>query len=148
MDALLSSVPKLAGSLGSSPEHAHHAAVAITTTDLVSKSAALEVECAALRPLLISAVAWHDDEDLMQVSIGGHTVRMGGIAKGSGMIHPNMATMLSVITTDAAVAPDVWRGIIQRGAINSFNQVLAKDVTGWYLFGIKSCCELVLCYCR
>ena len=48
---------------------------------------------------------------------------MGGIAKGSGMIHPNMATMLSVITTDANVAPDVWRGIMQRGAANSFNQV-------------------------
>ena len=133
MDALLSSVPKLAGSLGSSPEHAHHAAVAITTTDLVSKSAALEVGSAVLRPLLISAVVWHDDEDLMtQVSIGGHTVRMGGIAKGSGMIHPNMATMLSVVTTDAAVAPDVWRGIIQRGATNSFNQVLAKDATIWF----------------
>ena len=59
----------------------------------------------------------------VQTEIGGQTVRMGGIAKGSGMIHPNMATMLSVITTDAAVTPDVWRGIMQRGAANSFNQV-------------------------
>ena len=43
MDALIDSVPKLAASLGDSVEDAHHAAVAITTTDLVSKSAALEV---------------------------------------------------------------------------------------------------------
>ena len=43
MEALVNSVPKLASKLGSSVEDAHHAAVAITTTDLVSKSAALEV---------------------------------------------------------------------------------------------------------
>ena len=43
MEALVNSVPKLASQLGSSVEDAHHAAVAITTTDLVSKSAALEV---------------------------------------------------------------------------------------------------------
>ena len=51
-------------------------------------------------------------------------MRMGGIAKGSGMIHPNMATMLSVITTDANVSADTWKGIMSRGASNSFNQVL------------------------
>ena len=60
----------------------------------------------------------------MQTEIGGATVRMGGIAKGSGMIHPNMATMLSVITTDANVSADVWKGIMSRGASNSFNQVI------------------------
>jgi len=43
LDALLGSVPKLAGGLGAGAEDAHHAAVAVTTTDLVSKSAALEV---------------------------------------------------------------------------------------------------------
>lgn len=59
----------------------------------------------------------------LQTQIGGSTVKMGGIAKGSGMIHPNMATMLSVITSDAAVSPEVWRGIMRRGAENSFNQV-------------------------
>jgi glutamate N-acetyltransferase/amino-acid N-acetyltransferase len=67
MEPLLVAVPQLAGALGSSAEDAHRAAVAITTTDLVSKSAALEVE---LSP--------------------GRSVRLGGIAKGSGMIHPNM----------------------------------------------------------
>lgn len=61
-------------------------------------------------------------------------VRMGGIAKGSGMIHPNMATMLSVITTDANVSADVWQGIMKRGASNSFNQVCTlgcKRKTTW-----------------
>lgn len=67
VDELLAAVPQLAERLGSSVEDAHRAAVAITTTDLVSKSAALEVE---LSP--------------------GRSVRLGGMAKGSGMIHPNM----------------------------------------------------------
>lgn len=60
-----------------------------------------------------------------QVEIGGMKVRVGGIAKGSGMIHPNMATMLSVITSDAAVDESLWTDIVRRGAINSFNQVQA-----------------------
>ena len=59
----------------------------------------------------------------MQADIGGTTVRVGGMAKGSGMIHPNMATMLAAITTDAAVEPRLWRDIMRRGAANSFNQV-------------------------
>lgn len=60
---------------------------------------------------------------VVQTSIGGRPVRIGGIAKGSGMIHPNMATMLGVVTTDAAVAPSLWRGILQHGVAKSFNQV-------------------------
>ncbi len=58
-----------------------------------------------------------------QVEIGGKTVRVGGIAKGSGMIHPNMATMLSVVTCDAAVDVDLWRALFKRAAVKSFNQV-------------------------
>ena len=48
---------------------------------------------------------------------------MGGIAKGSGMIHPNMATMLAVVTCDATVEPLLWRALFKRSAIKSFNQV-------------------------
>ena len=59
----------------------------------------------------------------VQAEIGGVQVRVGGIAKGSGMIHPNMATMLCVITSDADAAPELWREVVRRGAINSFNQV-------------------------
>ena len=50
-------------------------------------------------------------------------MRVGGIAKGSGMIHPNMATMLSVVTCDAAVEPGLWRALFKRSAVKSFNQV-------------------------
>jgi N-acetylglutamate synthase/N-acetylornithine aminotransferase len=59
----------------------------------------------------------------LEVEIGGTTYRMGAIAKGSGMIHPNMATMLGVLTCDAPVTPEVWTGIVKRGSMNSFNQV-------------------------
>ena len=49
-------------------------------------------------------------------------MRVGGIAKGSGMIHPDMATMLSVVTCDAAVEPGLWRALFKRSAVKSFNQ--------------------------
>ena len=55
LDALKAAVPKLAAGLGDAPEDAHHAAVAITTTDLVSKSAALE---ASRRPFPLPSSAW------------------------------------------------------------------------------------------
>lgn len=73
----------------------------------------------------------------MQTVIGGATVRMGGIAKGSGMIHPNMATMLSVITTDANVSADVWKGIMQRGASNSFNQASTCEYHADAIAGVQ-----------
>ena len=59
----------------------------------------------------------------MQTEISGRKVRVGGIAKGSGMIHPNMATMLAAVTTDAAVEPTLWRSIVKGATENSFNQV-------------------------
>ena len=58
-----------------------------------------------------------------QITLGGKPVSVGGMCKGSGMIHPNMATMLGVVTTDAAVAPEVWRGILRRATDASFNSV-------------------------
>ena len=45
-------------------------------------------------------------------------------AKGSGMIHPNMATMLGVVTCDANVDVELWRALFKRAAVKSFNQVL------------------------
>lgn len=59
----------------------------------------------------------------LQTEIGGRKVRVGGMAKGSGMINPDLATLLGVITTDAAVEPALWRNIVKRGAARSFNQV-------------------------
>ncbi|KAL5545626.1 hypothetical protein UlMin_005313 [Ulmus minor] len=75
-----------------------------STTDLVSKSVAIESQ------------------------VGGKTIRIGGMAKGSGMIHPNMATMLSVLTTDATVSSDVWRKMVQIAVNRSFNQIAGMVV--------------------
>jgi len=59
----------------------------------------------------------------LRVMVGGKPVHIGGMCKGSGMIHPNMATMLGVVTCDAAVTPEVWRGMVKRASIASFNQI-------------------------
>ena len=75
------------------------AAEAIMTTDTVKKEVAVEFE------------------------LGGRTCRMGGIAKGSGMIHPNLGTMLVFITTDAAVSPEMLEKAIRADAQKSFNMV-------------------------
>ncbi|KAM1094633.1 hypothetical protein ACFX13_009741 [Malus domestica] len=104
-EALLKSLPKLVNSLSSSTDGANAAAVAITTTDLVSKSVAI------------------------QSQVGGTNIRVGGMAKGSGMIHPNMATMLGVVTTDAMVSSDVWRKMVQIAVNRSFNQITVDGDT-------------------
>ncbi len=57
------------------------------------------------------------------VSIGGVEVRIGGMAKGSGMIHPNMATMISVITTDAQIALPALRRALKEAAAVSYNRI-------------------------
>src|SRR5436853_6044966 len=57
------------------------------------------------------------------VEIGGVPVAIRGFAKGSGMIHPNMATMLAVLTTDAVVAPDLLRAVLQAAVARSFNRL-------------------------
>ena len=75
------------------------ACAAIMTTDTVPKITAVEFEC------------------------GGKPCRMGGIAKGSGMIHPNMATMLVFITTDAAVEPAMLQKALSEDIPDTFNMV-------------------------
>ncbi|MEW5302776.1 MAG: hypothetical protein WDW36_005524 [Sanguina aurantia] len=105
MEAFLPAIPEMVATLGSTHEDAHRAAVAITTTDLVSKEAAVKV------------------------TIGGKEVHIGGAAKGSGMIHPNMATMLSVVTSDVAITADVWRGMFRRATDNSFNAITVDGDT-------------------
>jgi glutamate N-acetyltransferase / amino-acid N-acetyltransferase len=59
----------------------------------------------------------------LEVDLGGSPVRIGGMSKGSGMIHPNMATMLAYITTDAAVEPGLMASMVKPVADQSFNQV-------------------------
>jgi glutamate N-acetyltransferase/amino-acid N-acetyltransferase len=74
-----------------------NAARAIMTTDTRPKEASVEIE------------------------IGGKTVRIGGMAKGAGMICPNVATMLAFITTDAAISPEMLQDCLARSAEVSFN---------------------------
>jgi glutamate N-acetyltransferase/amino-acid N-acetyltransferase len=59
----------------------------------------------------------------IQVEIDGKTVIVGGCAKGSGMIHPDMATMLAYVTTDAAVEPDFLRSVLREVVDDTFNMV-------------------------
>lgn len=59
----------------------------------------------------------------VSVELPGGTVTIGGMAKGAGMIHPDMATMLAVITTDAQIAPDVLNGLLQTAVDLSFNRI-------------------------
>ena len=88
MERLLSKLPALVDGLGCSVSHDLELAEAITTTDTVTKSVALEVP-------------------VPDVSGKPVKVRIGGVAKGAGMIHPNMATMLSTLTTDVRIDHEV-----------------------------------------
>ena len=62
-------------------------------------------------------------EIAVEFTVGGKTCRMGGIAKGSGMIHPNMATMLVFITTDCAVSPAMLQKALATDVKDTFNMV-------------------------
>ncbi|MDY6806278.1 MAG: bifunctional ornithine acetyltransferase/N-acetylglutamate synthase [Cyanobacteriota bacterium] len=103
MDTLKGSIPELVAAASDNGGDA--AAKAIVTTDLVTKSIALEMP------------------------IGDRSVRIGGMAKGSGMIHPNMATMLGFITCDAAVSPPLWQKMLARAVNRSFNQITVDGDT-------------------
>ena len=97
LEPIEAGMPALAGAL--SPEDGLSAAQAIMTTDTFAKKVAVEFE------------------------MGGKTCRIGGIAKGSGMIHPNMATMLVFVTTDAAVSPELLQKAVSADVQTSFNMV-------------------------
>ncbi len=64
-----------------------------------------------------------------QTVVGGKTITVSGIAKGAGMIRPNMATMLGYVATDAAVAPSLMDGLARRLADSSFNRVTVDGDT-------------------
>jgi acetylglutamate kinase len=96
VDNIRAAVPALLGSLG---DDISGAADAIRTTDLRSKLGFRELE------------------------IGGKAVRMCAIAKGSGMIHPQMATMLCYVTTDAAIAPVTLQAALSAATEETFNTI-------------------------
>ena len=92
-------IPEAAAKLAATEAGSHAAATAIMTTDTHSKEVSIEF------------------------TMGGKTCRMGAIAKGSGMIHPNMATMLLFITTDAKVEPAVLQAALSSVVPATFNQI-------------------------
>jgi glutamate N-acetyltransferase/amino-acid N-acetyltransferase len=106
VDALESGIPKLAGTLRADDEGSGAAAEAIMTTDTVRKEAAVAVELK-----------------------DGTIVTVGGMAKGAAMLAPSMATMLAVITTDAAVQPRLLHQVLEEAVEASFNQLLIDGST-------------------
>ena len=64
-----------------------------------------------------------------KVQLGGKDVTISGVAKGSGMIAPDMATMLSFVFTDAAIAPDVLQGVLKAATDKSFNSITVDSDT-------------------
>ena len=99
MAKIKSGISKSSECLGDKNTHAINIAKAIMTTDLVPKHIAIKTK------------------------IGGKEVTIGAIAKGSGMISPNMATMFCFITTDAAISLNTLRSCIKKSTENSFNQI-------------------------
>ena len=83
--------------------------------------AGLSVPGAADAAQAIMTTDTHPKEVAVEFEIGGKTCRMGGIAKGSGMIHPNMATMLVFITTDCAISPEMLNKALKGDVPNTFN---------------------------
>ena len=105
MDTLQAGLDPLVAALASDQAAGDAAARAILTTDLVDKQIALEAD------------------------LGGRRVRIGGMAKGSGMIHPDMATMLGYLSCDAGVPAQAWQAMVSRAVDRSFNAITVDGDT-------------------
>ncbi len=92
-------VKKLVRQKADTIEAGKTAAEAIMTTDTISKQAAVSFE------------------------VGGKTVTLGGMCKGSGMIHPNMGTMLGFLTTDAAISKELLQEALSENVVDTFNMI-------------------------
>ena len=99
IDRIKAGAAKLAEIKTGTIEAGHEAAKAIMTTDTVPKEIAVEF------------------------TLGGKTVTMGGMCKGSGMIHPNMCTMLGFITTDAAISKELLQEALSEDIKDTYNMV-------------------------
>ena len=87
----------------------------------LSESLSQEGEAAAAQAILTTDT--HAKEVAVEFTLGGKTCRMGGIAKGSGMIHPNLATMLVFLTTDAAISAEMLQKALSTDVKSTFNMV-------------------------
>lgn len=99
LDRVTAGIEKLAAAKAATPEAGLDAARAIMTTDTVPKQVAVQFE------------------------VGGRTAVMGAMCKGSGMIHPNMCTMLGFITTDLNVSKEMLQKALRADVVDSFNMV-------------------------
>ena len=99
LEPILNGIPALCDSLGYDAENGYAAASAIMTTDTRLKQIAAET------------------------MIDGVKVKIGGMSKGSGMIHPNMATMLCFVTTDATISSEALQTLLKRVADRTFNMI-------------------------
>ena len=99
VEKLLAGVEQLAAAKKDTAEAGTMAAEAIMTTDTVSKQAAVQIE------------------------LGGKTVTIGGMCKGSGMIHPNMCTMLAFVTTDAVISREMLQTALREDVVDTFNMI-------------------------
>ena len=99
MDRLKKGISLLKEAKGTGAEKGTAAAKAIMTTDTVHKEIAVQVE------------------------LGGKTVTIGGMCKGSGMIHPNMCTMLAFVTTDAAISKELLQRAVSADVKDTFNMI-------------------------
>ena len=99
MDRLKNGISLLKEAKGSGIKEGTAAAKAIMTTDTVHKEIAVQVE------------------------LGGKTVTIGGMCKGSGMIHPNMCTMLAFVTTDAAVSKEMLQKCVSNDVKDTYNMI-------------------------
>ena len=99
IEKICSGVEVLAEGLSDTKEAGNAAARAIMTTDTKEKEAAVELE------------------------LGGKTVTIGGMSKGSGMIHPDMCTMLGFLTTDIAISKELLQEALRENVVDTFNMI-------------------------
>ncbi len=112
MDKIRSGILKAVSSLGAGEESGHLAELAIMTTDTVPK------------------------EHCVRFRAGDSVVTVAGMAKGSGMIHPNMATMIGILTTDCSIDPVLMKEALSEVTGRSFNRVCVD--------GDTSVCDMVI----
>lgn len=99
IDKLTAGIEILAGKKNDSIENGTEAAKAIMTTDT------------------------HEKELAVTIQVGGKTVTIGGMAKGSGMIHPNMCTMLAFVTTDAVITKEALQKALSEDVVDTYNMI-------------------------
>ena len=99
IDRICNGVEQMSGKLNGDITSGHEAALAIMTTDT------------------------HEKEVAVQFAVGDKTVTVGGMCKGSGMIHPNMCTMLSFVTTDLAISKELLQEALSEDIKDTYNMV-------------------------